>query len=458
MRAALTCLLAAGLAGCALAPAPQRADVLQQAIPHTDIPPKWAAPADAAGEPRTNWLASFGDPTLDALVQEALTYNLDLRAAASRVEQAAGYLRASGATLYPQVSLLARGGGKAGGDASGLQGVGLFANWELDLWGRVRAGQAFARMQYESAELDNQYARQSIAALVAKSWFLTIEARLQHAQAQHMIESSDQLTTLAGERFRVGRGDELDVTLARANAESLRDTERNLDFAYQQAVRSLEILVGRYPATALNVADRLDPLPSDVPVGLPSELLERRPDVVAAERRVAGAFYRTEEAKAARLPRITLNVTGSSISSELFVLKNADNVVLSAGATLLQPIFLGGQLQAQVDIRTAEQQAAITDYGRISTRAFAEVENALSSSFSLAQRETILARAVGLSTRAVELSSDRLRVGSGDMRAVEQQQLALQSAQSALLRVRTERLVQRVNLHLALGGDFGQAQ
>ncbi len=263
---------------------------------------------------------------------------------------------------------------------------------------------------------------------------------------------------LAGDRLRVGRGDEFDVTVARANVETLRDTERSLDLAYQQAVRSLETLVGRYPANALAIADRLDALPGGVPVGLPSELLERRPDVVAAERRVAGAFYRTEEAKAARLPRISLTATLTSISSELFVLKTTDNPLFSFGASLMQPIFLGGLLQAQVEVRTAEQQAAVVEYGRVGARAFSEVENALSSGFSLAQREEILARAVRENARAVDLANVRLRVGSGDLRGVQQQQLALYSAQVALLRVQSERLVQRVNLHLALGGDFGAAR
>ncbi|MEF9944808.1 MAG: TolC family protein, partial [Burkholderiaceae bacterium] len=106
---------------------------------------------------------------------------------------------------------------------------------------------------------------------------------------------------------------------------------------------------------------------------MPSELLERRPDVIAAERRVAAAFYSTEQAKAARLPQISLSANLTSLSSDLFVLQNRDNPVASAGASLLAPIFLGGQLQSQVEIKTAEQKLAIADYGRISTRAFAEV-------------------------------------------------------------------------------------
>jgi outer membrane protein TolC len=289
--------------------------------------------------------------------------------------------------------------------------------------------------------------------MVAKGWFLATEARMQKAQATAMRESSSRLLVLAQDRLRVGIGDEYDVSLAQVNVSTLRDTERNLEAAYQQALRGIEVLAGRYPAAAITAPVKLAAL-GDVPVGLPSELLERRPDVIAAERRVAGAFYRTEEAKAARLPRIALTASITTISSELFVLKNTNDVVLSIGAQLLQPIFLGGQLQAQVEVRTAEQKQAIAEYGRIASRTFAEVEEALSQGFALADREEILTAAVRDNTRALELAGVRFRVGSGDLRGVQQQQLALYAAQVALLRVQAERLVQRVNLHLALGGNF----
>ncbi len=453
LRRLSACALASLLGACALAPAPEREALVKEALPQTSVPPRYASPGGASGAVGNEWLATFHDPELDALVREAMAYNADLRVAQARVEQAAAYLKASGASLYPQVNILARGGGKMS-DSSGLSGVGLFANWELDLWGRVRSGQAFAQYQYESAQLDAEYARQSIAALVAKGWLLAIEARMQKAQAQAMREASARLAGLAEDRLRVGNGDEFDVTIARAGVATLQDTERGLDASYQQALRGIETLVGRYPSASLTAPPQLPAWPGDVPVGLPSELLERRPDVVAAERRVAGAFYRIEEAKAARLPKITLTASVTSISSELFVLKNTNDVVLSLGAQLLQPIFLGGLLQAQVDVRTAEQKQAIAEYGRISSRAFTEVEDALSNGFALADRETYLAAAVKENARALDLAGVRFRVGSGDLRGVQQQQMALYSAQVALLRVQAERRVQRVNLHVALGGSF----
>jgi NodT family efflux transporter outer membrane factor (OMF) lipoprotein len=350
------------------------------------------------------------------------------------------------------VNLIAKG--SLGADSSGVQGVGIFLNWELDLWGRIRAGRESAQTQYSSAELDAEYARQSIAALVAKGWFLATEARLQKAIAEDMAVAAERQVALAQDRLRVGNGDEYDVAQARAGLATYRDSARNLEFAYQQALRSLESLAGRYPAAAVKVPVQLAPMPGPVPVGMPSELLERRPDVVAAERRVAAAFYRVEESKAAMLPRISLTGAVNTISSEVFVLKERDNPVWSVGAGLVAPLFLGGQLQSQVEIRTAEQKQALAEYGRVGARAFGEVENALSAEFTLGERESLLKQAVADNARALELANIRYRVGSGDLRAVQQQSLALYAARTALLRVQSERLVQRVNLHLALGGSF----
>jgi len=279
---------------------------------------------------------------------------------------------------------------------------------------------------------------------------------MQKALADDTVRAAGRLVGLAQDRLRVGVGDEYDVRLAQANLQGFRDAAENLDDAYQQAVRSLETLAGRYPAAVLAVRPELAPAPAPVPVGMPSELLERRPDVVAAERRVAAAFYRIEEAKAARLPRVSLTAAVTSISSELFVLKQQDNPVWSAGASLMAPLFLGGQLQAQVEIRTAEQKQAVAEYGRIGARAFGEVENALSAGFALDAREAILGQAVAENERALALANIRYRVGSGDLRGVLQQSLALYGAQVSLIRVRSERLVQRVNLYLALGGSFDE--
>jgi len=446
--------LALALAGCALKSPPDHQTLVSDAMPAMKTPAAWAAPGTAPGAVGGGWLGTFADARLEALVAEALANNFDLRVAAARVERAASYAKQAGATLYPQVTAMLRGGGPTSGDGSGLEGGGLYANWELDLWGRVRTQAAAGSAQYEAAQKDAEYARQSITALVAKSWFLTTEARRQRAIAQDMAAASAKLAALARERVRVGRGDEYDVRLAEASAQGYRDMILQLDLAEQQAMRAVETIAGRYPAAALDTAAEFPAFPGPVPTGLPSELLERRLDVAAAEQRVASAFYLVGEAKAARLPRISLSANVSSISSELFILQDRDNPVWSLGAGITAPIFTGGALKAQVEIRTAEQKAAVADYGRIGARAFAAVENALSAGFNLAERVKVLEAAVAENDRALELTRVRVRVGSADERAVQQQALAVAAARAALTRALGERLVQRVNLHLALGGSF----
>jgi NodT family efflux transporter outer membrane factor (OMF) lipoprotein len=457
LRFTFATIVALALCGCALKSAPPREEIASQSLPNLTPPPQWVAPGGVAGSVVDDWLLTLNDPWLTELVKEAIAYNADLRIAAARVDAAAAYLEAARAPSLPQVNLLARGGGKLSGDGSGLSGVGLFASWELDLWGRVRAVTRATEMQYESVQLDTEYARQSLAAMVVKSWILAVESRLQRAEAEAALAASERLASLARDRFRVGSSDEYDVTSAQASVEGYRDTVRNLDLTYRNALRALEALLGRYPAASVTVAEQLPRWADPIPAGLPSELLERRPDVVAAERRVASAFYKTEEAKAARLPRITLSASLTSIDSSLFVLQPRDNPVLSAGAALLQPIFLGGLLQAQVEARTAEQQAAIADYGKVGIRAFGEVEGALAASTTADQREDILVRAVRENERGLELANIKYRVGSIDLRGVQQQQLALYSSRVSLLGVQSERLIQRVNLHLALGGSFEAA-
>ena len=449
----LATVLAAAMTGCALNPPPTTDELQQQALPHTNIPPAWKAAGGTAAPVADRWLATFDDPALSALVAEALQYNADLQAAAARVERASGYVAVASGAIFPSVGLAATYSGKSG-SGGGLNAIFLNASLELDVWGRIRYGTAAAEAQSAAAQADYAYARQSLAALVAKSWFVAIEAGLQRAIVVDALNSADSLLKLSQERLRVGNGNEQAVAEARANAGTYRDTLRQVELSREQALRALELLLGRYPAAEIAVAQQLAPIPRAISVGVPSELLERRPDVVAAERRVAAAFNRTGEAKAALLPRISLTAGGSSISSDVFVLQDRSNPAFSFGANLVAPIYQGGTLRAQVDIRTAEQKEAVANYARIAQNSFAEVENALAAENALRDRDAILDANITDNARALELVRIQFRVGSADQRAVEQRQLALYSAQTSRLRVQTERLAQRVNLYLALGGGF----
>jgi outer membrane protein, multidrug efflux system len=455
---ALGLALTAAASGCGLKNPPDAATIKAESMTSVAVPDAWNRPGAAAGTVTDNWLVTFNDAKLSEVVSEALLQNTDLRVAATRVEQARLYAKQAGAKLWPSVDLLARGGGKMSGDNSGLQGGVLSASWEIDLWGRVRYGKAAAAADAAATELDFEFARQSLAALVARSWFLAIEATLQGEVARAAIRDNEGLVGLAQDRARVGIGNDEDVYVARANLGTSQDTLRQIELARENAIRALEILLGRYPAATAAIGPQLPSPPDSVPAGLPSELLERRPDVVAAERRVAAAFNRVGEAKAARLPAIALTAGVSSINSELFVLKERDNPVWNAGANLLMPIFRGGALKTQVEIRTAEQKQAVAAYADVGLQAFNEVESALAAEFAARERETILTGTMADSQRALEIVRTQFKVGSTDLRFVTQRQLVLNATQSALVRVQTEQRIQRVNLHLALGGSFGPRQ
>jgi NodT family efflux transporter outer membrane factor (OMF) lipoprotein len=442
------------IAGCVLKKPPDAAAIREQALPTMEQPAEWRAPGAGPGAVSDNWLVTFRDDQLMAAVTEAIAHNADLRVAAARVEQAVLYAKLAGARLYPSVDILARGGGKMSGDNSGLQGAALTVSWELDIWGRVRYGRAAAAADAASAQADFEYARQSIAATVARSWFLATEAGLQAEVARGTIRDGDELVRLAETRSKIGVGTDEEIFVARATVGTYRDTLRQIELAREQAIRALEILLGRYPAAAAAVTPQLPAQPDVVPAGLPSQLLERRPDVIAAERRVAAAFNRVHEAKAARLPAIALTTGVSAISSDLFVLQSRDNPIWNLGANLLAPVFRGGALKTQVEIRTAEQKQAIAAYAAVGLRAFGEVEGALSAEIAAREREQILAQTLSDNRRALQVVQTQFKVGSTDLRFVTQRQLALEATQSALIRVQSEQRVQRVNLHLALGGSF----
>jgi NodT family efflux transporter outer membrane factor (OMF) lipoprotein len=444
------------LAGCALLDPPPAAQLRQDALPNVDLPQQWKQPA-TAGAVIGSGFDSFDDPALQALIREALIHNADLRAAAARVEQARGYVTVAGADLQPDVAAMAKGGGKWSGDYSGMQNALIGATWEIDVWGRQRYGARAAADDFASAQLDFDYARQSLAAWVVRSWLLAVQSTLQVSLLQDMVQSADKLAEMAQLRLKTGIGNDQEVALAQASLGETRDRLRQAQLARTQSLLALEVLLGRYPGAEVQTAARLPALPGPIPAGLPSELLERRPDVVAAERRVAAAFNRTEEARAARLPKISLTATFGAVSSDLIVLKDKDNPSAGLGGSLLWPLFTGGALEAQVEIRTAAQQEAVTNYAAVGLRAFNEVESALASETALRDRQAILEQVAGDSRRSMELATVQYRVGSSDLRSVLQEQLRLYNARLGLLQVERERLTQRVNLHLALGGGFGPA-
>lgn len=441
-------------AGCALQAPPVGEELNREAYGEVVPPAAWSGTATAAGAVEDDWVASFGDERLSALVAEAITHNTDLRVAAATVEQAAAYVRIAGGSIYPAVNLIGRTSSSGGSGAEPLNAAILSASWEIDLWGRVRYGARAAEDQFAAASADYAYAQQSIAALVVQSWLTACEATLQRQLAVESVAGAERLLSLATDRQRVGVGSELEVSLARANVGNFRDALRKLDLGTVQALRGLELLLGRYPAADLEAATILPTIATVAPAGVPAELLERRPDLIAAERRVAAAFSRTKQAQAARLPQISLSATGSYLESDLLVLQDVSNPIWGLGVGLVMPLYAGGALAGQVELKTAEQKAAVAQYASVGLKAFGEVEQALAAEQSAVERQSILEARVRDSERALELENVRYRVGSTDLRSVTQQQIAVYGARSSLLSVQAERVTQRINLYLALGGGF----
>jgi multidrug efflux system outer membrane protein len=413
----------------------------------------WKAGA-VAGSITDNWLASFNDAQLNTLVAEAMINNNDLRVSAARVEQAGQYVELAKAALRPAVNIFGTGGANMGG-GDALQYLSLGASWELDLWGRLRYGRNAYEATYASAQSDFEFGRQSLAAMMAKGWFTATETWLQLRIAEDMVKAAEELVSLAETRWRVGVGSEHDAAIARASLGNFQDTVKQVQLAHSQSLRAVELLLGRYPGAELQARRDLPALPGAIPAGLPLEMLERRPDMIAAERRVAAAFNRVGEAKAARLPRLVLNANVANIQSDILELQeDFENPTAGVGAKLLVPLYQGGGLQAQVEIRTLEQKEAIAQYANLALRALGDVENTLAATQTLAQRDQILQQTLAYNQRALSLAQTSYRVGTIDLRAVQQQLLDLHSASLALLRVQSEQLAQRANLHLVLGGSF----
>ena len=444
------CLL---LAACAtqLEDAPESDKVTADALPDsTTLPSEWAAPADDTGQVDDGWLASFKDEQLNALVAEALDkQNPRMRALSAQVDRAEASARLAAAALKPTVALGANLSGTSGpGDLQRNKATGGFSvAWEPDVWGRVQAGVNAADENLRATTGDFQFARQSLAANVALAWYLATELNMQVSLAEEVVGILEKTVKLVEKKEEVGQVAMQDIHLVKADLASARDSLEKARGGEQQARRSLEILVGRYPAGEIETARELVPVPPPVPVGLPSELVARRPDLVAADRRVAAAFNLSEQARLAKLPSFSLNA-GIGASSGL------GEAIGNLGAGIVAPLYTGGALEAQVDIANADQEAAIGAYGSALLQAFEEVETALTNEQLLERREGYLSGAVDNNRQAFRLAQTQYEVGQTDLLSVLQMQSRWIGARVNLLNVRNQRLAQRINLHLALGGSF----
>jgi NodT family efflux transporter outer membrane factor (OMF) lipoprotein len=467
MRRAISLFVVLLLAGCVKAPERSTADL------EVDVPPDWSEEENALpGEPGSNWWESFGDPQLGRLVELAMERNRNLDAAVARLDRAVAEAKIAGADLKPAVGLGLNatrqrrnfigfdfGGGSPPPTTFDNHGLSLEASWEIDLWGRVRAGTRAALAEMQASAADLRGARLSIAAQTTKLWFAILEATQQVTLAAESVESFRLSSDQVRSRYEAGIRPALDLRLALSNqagAQALLQLRQN---QLALLVRQLEVLLGGYPGgTILDefAAGLLPDTPPPVPAGLPAELLERRPDLVAAERRLAAADQRFLVARRSLYPRLTLTASGGTSSDSLGDLLDGDFRVWSIVASLAQPLFQGGRLRAGVERADASSDEVLALFAGSVLGAFSEVESALASERFLARREVHLAEAAKQLVAARQLAEERYHNGVGFYLVVLESQTRALTAESQLLEVRRQRLANRVDLHLALGGGFDQ--
>jgi outer membrane protein, multidrug efflux system len=428
-------------------------------------------------QPDDDWWVRFGDEKLTRLIDEAVSESPQVGQALARVEQARAQARIQRAAQLPQVSASASasrsrqtlGGLGPIGDLSGVPdageaptafitenyGLSLDVSWETDLFGAIRARSSAARADFLASEANLRAARQAVAAQTARTYFSLVEARAQVDLSQEVVETFGEIARQVGNRADVGIAPPNDKLLAIANLESsiagLQQREENVE----RLTRQLEVLMRDYPSGTLPTAAALPPVPAPPPVGLPVDLLTRRPDVAAAQFNLRAAGYRTAAAQRSLLPSLSLTGSAGTASDALGDLLDGDFFVWSIAGRLLQPIFQGGRLRAQVRLAEGQRDEAAETYVDTLLTALSEVETALAIDEELATREAALSRAAEASQRSVEISFNRYRAGIDPFITVLQSQQGALDARSSVIATRRARLENRIALHLALGGGFG---
>ena len=432
-------------------------------------PSRWTAAAPVSGSVQGRWWTSFGDEQLNLIVEEALQRNYNLRAAGARIEAAAAQARMAGASLRPQVNASVNrsrqkqnfvGFPIPGAEGRVLSttftnvGASIDISWEADLWGRIRAGMAAAVVDLEASRSDLRAARLSIAAQTAKAWFAATEASQQIALAEATVENYQSQVRSARTRYERGLTDPLDLRLALSDLSRAAALLQQRKAQWDRTTRQLEILASRYPEASLQGARQLPPLPPPIPAGLPADLISRRPDLVAAERRLLAAGFRTHEAKRGLYPSFSLTSAASLVSNQLKDVLQGDFRAWSLVGGLFQPLYEGGRLRENVRVNQARFHEAEAVFSDVVLNAYGEVETALAAEQILAQREQDWEATVNQALAARKLAEDRYRGGLVDIITVLSSQQSALDGQSNLLTVRRERLDNRVDLHLALGGGF----
>ena len=448
------------LSACAIDEPIKQTDLLQKSLPGVTLPEKFKTerPSKKGSNSTFNnnsmsvaWLASFNDSELNELASLAMQSAPDLRVFAARRDQAEAMMKAVGGSFYPNVGVQAKTGSKMGVDGSGTSGFYIGANWELDLWGRVRASYASAQQNALAVAADQESANLSYMANLAKTLWTARVLKIQASNAANSVIHQEKILEHIRQREEIGASSQQDIAIAEINLSEAKDRAFNFQNASVQQLKTLDVLVGRYPVGTPLKSTHLPKLPIMITTGMPSDLLERRPDIKSAAARVDAARYNVKVAEATRLPTVSLTAGFGRVSSEVFVLKtDAANPSTGIGVTL--PLFSGGALEQKVNAKQAELEQAFANYAKVGLNAFREVESALSGEQSWHARYAELNQIYQMQLIIQKSTDAEFSIGRIDQRPVLQQKIKTHSAQSNQQQGQLEVLMQRINLYLSLGG------
>jgi outer membrane protein, multidrug efflux system len=438
-------------------------------VPELPLPAELPAQAAGVVELPNPWWTIFQDSTLDRLVEEALAHNTDVQIAAARVDEARALLRIVNADRLPflnvegtaartkdPVFLTEAAGFDRHQTLYTVQGV---VGYELDFWGRYQRASESARAQLLATEFGREATKLSLTGEVARAYFGLIAAAEQLARARDTLSSREESMGLEKLRLDAGESDEFTFKRSEAEAAATRVSTRQLELEVIQRSNALAVLLGRSPKelvdSAISTQGVALPNAASIPAGVPSEVLTRRPDIGAAEAALVSAAADIGAARAALFPSITLTGTFGSTSPELDDLFTEPFEAWSAIGGVLQPIFQGGRLRANVARAHAIREQRQAEYARTVQTAFREVMDGLHGQTLIVGVRDANAEQVSSLTRATELAE--LRYGQGDIGYLELLDVrrGLYQAQIDLVASQRDALLNTVDLALAIGGGLG---
>lgn len=416
-----------------------------------------------------SWWTLFGDAALDRLVEEALAANQDLAAAAARVEEARASAGLARADRLPQLVVEGEASRtKLSQETAQLPpGIPLEIDkyrvvadlsFELDFWGRLRALSAAARAELLASEEGRRNVRLGLIAEVTTAYFDLMALDHQLAVARETLGSRREAVRLQGLRLDAGTISGLDLAQAEAELAATEALVPALERQVRQTEDRLAVLLGRIGGTVTRSTEIASMLAPDVPVGLPSQLLARRPDIVAAEQRLVAAQARIGAARAAYFPAISLTGYAGSESAELVGLFSPGTGIWRAALSLVEPIFNAGRTRRQVEVARARERQLLAAYTKAVQSAFAEVEDALVARRTGAAEREARARQVEALARALRLAGLRYEGGDASYLEVLDAERNLLRAELDLTAARRSELAAAVTLFKALGGGWEEPE